>query len=352
MNNLMPRDFTINGIQRFGITLAGPPCEPLQENTEEFTWLAFAAHAGVSILEKVAGRQVMTTLGVTLVQEWLRGDSDFRFLGDLARMAEYVDDFLCAIRGNFPRVVVDSLGGLDVIAEARRIPSQDHSFSKYDPKRAGGIYYNRSQVSQMVSAAREANGTSRHGRKMSARFRTFLFMFAIATAHELTHLFVGYLAQGQDSTLSYTPPTLSYLNYTGPSRGESGRWLESLLFGGSIEFYRDSLDDDGQAGIPYILDSNALARKIEPSCVRQLVTNIRDFDTFPFTTTGEALTVEERREKGLLSMGSIYVNASQSSGAHMRSRWEGPAPLYDISADELCRVPLEPRRVLVKIRVV
>jgi hypothetical protein len=98
----------------------------------------------------------------------------------------------------------------------------------------------------MASAAREANETSRHGRKMAARFRTFLFMFAIATAHELTHLFVGYLAQGQDTTQSYTPPTLSYLNYAGPSWGESGRWLESHLFGGSVEFYRDISDDDGQ----------------------------------------------------------------------------------------------------------
>lgn len=98
----------------------------------------------------------------------------------------------------------------------------------------------------MASAGREANETSPDGRKMAARFRTLLFMFAIATAHELTLLFVGYLAQGQDTTQSYTPPTLSYLNYAGPSWGESGRWLESHLLGGSVEFYRDILDDDGQ----------------------------------------------------------------------------------------------------------
>jgi hypothetical protein len=42
MNNLMPRDFTVYGIQRFGITLAGPQCEPLQENTEEFTAVSLA----------------------------------------------------------------------------------------------------------------------------------------------------------------------------------------------------------------------------------------------------------------------------------------------------------------------
>ncbi|KAM0426359.1 hypothetical protein ACHAPT_008400 [Fusarium lateritium] len=116
---------------------------------------------------------------------------------------------------------------------------------------------------------------------MATRFRTFLFMFAVATAHELTHLFVGYLAQGQDTIDSYTPPGVSYLNYAGfrdqegiPPSGESGRWLESCLFGGSIEFYRDISDDQGQAGIPRVLDSSALARKIQPNCVLQLVTRI------------------------------------------------------------------------------
>ncbi|KAI8724197.1 hypothetical protein NCS52_00277400 [Fusarium sp. LHS14.1] len=350
MSSLMPRDFTVNGIQRFGITLAGSPSEPLQENTEEYTALAFAVHAGISILEKTAGRRTMKRLGTELVQARLLGGNGFQFHGDQYQVAEYVDKFLHAIRGNFPRVILDSLGP-DVIAEARRIQCEDHSFSQYNPKRAGGIYYNRSRVSQMASAAREANNKSSHGRKMAARFRTFLFMFAVATAHELTHLFVGYLAQGQDSTQSYTPPTLSHLNYAGPSWGESEHWLESRLFGGSIEFYRDISDYDGQAGIPYVLDSKARAKMILSTCVDELVTNIGEFDTFPFTTSDEALTTEERREKGLLSMGTTYVNDTPSSGTFMRSRCEGPAPLYDISASELCRVPLEPRRVLIKIRV-
>jgi len=43
MSNPMPRDFTVNGIKRFGITLAGPPSEPLQENTEEYTAVSLAS---------------------------------------------------------------------------------------------------------------------------------------------------------------------------------------------------------------------------------------------------------------------------------------------------------------------
>jgi len=88
----------------------------------------------------------MTSLGTALVQAWLLGGNGFRFHGDQDQMAEYVNEFLHAIRGNFPRVILDSLGP-DVIAEARRIQCQDHSFSQYNPKRAGGIYYSRSVCS-------------------------------------------------------------------------------------------------------------------------------------------------------------------------------------------------------------
>ena len=76
-------------------------------------------------------------------------------------------------------------------------------------------------------------------------------MFSLAAAHELTHLFVGYLAQGSDDYDTYTPPRVTYLNYGGSASsvlmlGESGRYLESTLFGGSLEFYWDVEDDAGQ----------------------------------------------------------------------------------------------------------
>ncbi|KAL2692444.1 hypothetical protein Neosp_002853 [[Neocosmospora] mangrovei] len=250
----MPRDFTVNGIGRLGITVAGHQSfEPLQENSLEFTGLAFAIHAGVSLLEKPEGRQTLHRLGRTVIQEWARGDGDFRFGGDPTQMTSYVEEFLGAIRRDFPRVLLGSVGGPDVIAEAKRTPGWDGNLFRYIPKKAAGIYYNRSRVSQMASAASQANDSNSAGRKMANRFRTFLFMFAVATAHELTHIFVAYLAQGRDEIESYTPPSVSYLNYTGlrdqagiPLSGESGRWLESRLFGGSIEFYRDISDDPGQ----------------------------------------------------------------------------------------------------------
>ncbi|PCD26721.1 hypothetical protein AU210_013143 [Fusarium oxysporum f. sp. radicis-cucumerinum] len=328
----LPRDFTVNGLGRIGITIRNQDgLEPLQENSLEFTGLAFAIHAGLSILEKPEGRQALQRVGLIVVQEWARAQR-FGFGGDPNLMPRYVDEFLLAVRRDFPRVIVGGVEG---------------------PDHAAGIYYNHSRVTRMALAARQSSDGSSEGRKMGNRFRSFLFLFAVATAHELTHVFVAYLAQGQDVIDSYTPPQVSYLNYTGlsddtgrPITGESGRWLESRLFGGSIEFYRDSSDDSGQAGIPYILDSEGLARKIQPACILQLVTRVNEFRTFPFETTGRPMTYQQRRTKGLLSLGSTEATGQQVGSTFMRPRRERPQPLYNIPVSELSRVPLEPRRAL------
>ncbi|KAF5536509.1 hypothetical protein FNAPI_11719 [Fusarium napiforme] len=305
-----PRDFTVNGLGRIGITLRNQDgLEPLQENSLEFTGLAFAIHAGLSILEKPEGRQALQRVGLVVVQEWARAQI-FRFGGDPNLMPRYVDEFLLAVRRDFPRVIVGGVEG------------SDH---------AAGIYYNHSHVTRMAIAARRSSDGSSEGRKMGNRFRTFLFLLAVATAHELTHVFITYLAQGQDVIDSYTPPQVSYLNYVGltddenlPVTGESGRWLESRLFGGSIEFYRDSSDDSGQC-----------------------CPNVQaEFRTFPFETTGRPMTYQQRRARGLLSLGSTEATGQQAGGTFMRPRRERPQRLYSIPASELSRVPLEPRRAL------
>lgn len=70
-------------------------------------------------------------------------------------------------------------------------------------------------------------------------------MFACATLHEMAHFFICYLTLGNDLD---TPDGVSFLDYgvsvdntgTVVRTGESGRWLENVLYGGCIEFYRDS----------------------------------------------------------------------------------------------------------------
>ncbi|KAL5586535.1 hypothetical protein FOBRF1_016405 [Fusarium oxysporum] len=352
----MPRDFTVNGVGLLGISVErqNRTVEPMQENSLEFTGLAFSIHAGLSLLEKPQGREALYRLGATLVREWRRSQT-FVFRGDVNRMAEYVNEFLRALRADFPRVIVGNVGGPEVVAEARRMPGGgwDGNLSLFLPKRAGGIFFNQTRVAEMANASRLGGHRSSRERKMAARHRSYLFMFAVATSHELTHLFVAYLAQGSDELDSYTPPTVSYLNYVGltdtqtnrPLTGESGRWIEGYLFGGSIEFYRDVSDDNGQTGIPHVLDAQALARKIHPDCILELVTRLPGFNRFPFTTTGSALTLSERQSRGLLSLSSTQAGAQQP-GTFMRARRERPVPLYNVSLNDLNRVPLEPGFIL------
>lgn len=74
---------------------------------------------------------------------------------------------------------------------------------------------------------------ARYGR----RWQHFLFMFACATLHEMAHFFICYLFRGN---FPNTPPGTTYLDYAQEPGGESGRWLESQLFGGALEYMTDS----------------------------------------------------------------------------------------------------------------
>jgi hypothetical protein len=82
------------------------------------------------------------------------------------------------------------------------------------------------------------------------RHKQFQFVFAIATAHELCHVFVAYLSRNTNNGERFTPGGVTFLEY-GESEevGESGRFIENLLFGGAMEWYRDRNDDDGQVSI-------------------------------------------------------------------------------------------------------
>lgn len=96
-------------------------------------------------------------------------------------------------------------------------------------------------------------------KKHKERYLNFHFLFAVATAHELMHAFVALLARASSDPDRYTPPETTHLNYgTPPSAidplgaGESGRYMEKVLFGGSLEFYRDPKDDDEQVSYLFV----------------------------------------------------------------------------------------------------
>lgn len=63
-------------------------------------------------------------------------------------MNQYLVVFLQKLRENFPRVVIQPLSSADEVAQYRRMPGQLANFggiiNNYNPKNAGGIYFNAS----------------------------------------------------------------------------------------------------------------------------------------------------------------------------------------------------------------
>ena len=102
----------------------------------------------------------------------------------------------------------------------------------------------KQRVRDMVEAATRAHRTNDLCDHENRRFRTFLFMFANVLLHEIGHVLVTFLTKGKTGTPQHVRPQLA--GYSMPGTGEAGRSLETILFGGTQEYYRDLDDDDSQ----------------------------------------------------------------------------------------------------------
>ncbi|KAH7001250.1 hypothetical protein EDB80DRAFT_87520 [Ilyonectria destructans] len=337
----------------------------IEENSWEFTLLASAANIGLEILETPEGKRTLENLGCLIVDEWYR-TRRYQFSGNPRLMRDYVTHFLSTLRADFPTIQIGNLGNPDCLGATERITGVwDGALTSFKPKLAVILSFNEGRVADMVEAARMSSaGNAGQGQPGAAsrlldRHKRFQFMLAATAAHELCHVFVAYLSGGRDTGYSYTPPTVSHLDlgYTAPggeddqSTGESGRWFENALFGGSLEFYRDPQDDNRQVGIPHVLDQHNVARRIDPRAIKGLVEFVqgsRRF-VFPFATVGSGITARQRAERGIRSLGSTQARGGLPPGtANLRfmqaqGRSSRPLRMYNVSAQELRRIPVDPR---------
>ena len=96
----------------------------------------------------------------------------------------------------------------------------------------------------MVAAMTRAEQTNDPNDHEHKRFRSFKFVFANTLLHEIGHVFVTFLTKGRTATPSHLQADVA--GYSGEHEGEAGRNLETIIFGGTIEYYRDHADDDSQ----------------------------------------------------------------------------------------------------------
>ncbi|KAF5974962.1 hypothetical protein FBULB1_7589 [Fusarium bulbicola] len=363
-----PLRATANGISMLSVSELNPRFgEPGQrqyitcpENSWAFTDLASAMNIGLEILESPPGRGVLVRLASQLIEIWdVRHEPCFR--GGPNQLAEHVNTFLSAIRNDFYTVAIDDLGSPAVLAASdRRLGVWNGDLRSYSPKGHAIILYNHRRVRDMVNASaavdridrgRDSSAARAQRRKMLLRHKHFQFMFATATAHEICHIFLGFISQqGRHGRLA-TPPSITHLDYgrgqpgdiDGLAQGESGRWVESKLFGGSLEFYQDRDDDDGQPGVLYILDSNEVAHRVRPQSILDFVERDRRFE-FPLATTGSGLTRRQRDQQQLYSIGSTQAAPYRADYLLMRARPER-MQFFNISRQELDGVPDRPRIV-------
>lgn len=96
----------------------------------------------------------------------------------------------------------------------------------------------------MVAAATRAVHSRDRNDYDNKQFRTFLFIFTNTFFHETCHLFTTFLTQGRAVTPRHIGAQVK--GYSKLNRGEFGRYMETVFFGGTLEYYIDPTRGVGQ----------------------------------------------------------------------------------------------------------
>lgn len=100
------------------------------------------------------------------------------------------------------------------------------------------------RIRDMLAAMIRAEQTNDPNDYEHKRFRTFNFIFANTFLHEIGHVFVNFLTKGRTGTPRRLRAEVA--GYSAEDRGEAGRHLETIIFGGTLEYFRDHADDESQ----------------------------------------------------------------------------------------------------------
>ncbi|KAK2799078.1 hypothetical protein FQN50_008584 [Emmonsiellopsis sp. PD_5] len=214
------------------------PMYKVEVNTSQYTFVAAAAALATKMLQTSQGIDAMTELALelagTVAMRKPIQDSPM-----LARQA--VQLFVDKISAKFPGIVIDSsINTVQMLGFHVGIVWYG-GLEDFDPRRHM-IHINAQRLEDLMAAADGGTPTA------EKHFQTFIFQLTNTFAHEVGgHLLMTFLSDlvvdhtGQVSR-AFTPPSVSYSNYAvydGFMAGESGRALEDILFGGSLEYYHD-----------------------------------------------------------------------------------------------------------------
>ncbi|KLU90634.1 hypothetical protein MAPG_10486 [Magnaporthiopsis poae ATCC 64411] len=260
---------------------------PIDGNTETY-------------LQSDRGRRTLERVGTEVIRAW--HDEGVLFEGDVQDIRRHVDHFLSRIRDNFPTVTLArGIRNPDNLAQTVRNDvgpppyNWDGNLWDYKPALATGFYFNLGRVQAMTQNFASPTLPQQQARERDV---TFQFLFGMATCHELVHA-QSIMSRGGDRLLP---------------RGESGRVFDLLMYGGTIEFYRDPSRGEDQPGVPYLLDASGLARKITRASIEAQILNPEDAAVYPLQTHPEAFDAAARIHRELRSMGAGLPPDSPGGG--------------------------------------
>jgi len=169
--------------------------------------------------------------------------------GDEQRALNHVEIFVAKIRARFPTIAIEgNLVGNTILGYHEPLEWKGEA-SEFDTDRMW-IFINSERMEGLVKAAYTSDDYIL-SKEHEERYLIYLFKLATTLIHESMHVFVTFLTNGT----TRTPRKFNHSKYVRKEDiGESGRFLETRLFGGALEWSPDSAQDHLQSGIPYLLD--------------------------------------------------------------------------------------------------
>ncbi|KAI0813846.1 hypothetical protein GGR55DRAFT_676775 [Xylaria sp. FL0064] len=232
-------------------TSGGAGTIPLDPSSVYFRAAAAAVDLGLSLLEIHEGHRNLPDVGIDVITHREHSHIHPETAANLHGLADIFTDKL---RESFPPLLLTNY--------------------------ITGQGFLRKMIKNLVDAGHEA---FRHpGDHLYTRaFQDFMVLMAVTVAHELVHLWIGYLATSRDSP--HTPVGVNSLasyytgdyarNYGtdnhGDGCGDSGRVWEDYALGGTLEAFGEASNQLGayQAGTLYCLDRTGAAREVRRSWI-------------------------------------------------------------------------------------
>ncbi|KAK7964465.1 hypothetical protein PG988_011439 [Apiospora saccharicola] len=228
--------------------------ETLPSTSTRFRIVEALIHLGLSVLETQQGKHSLVEVGKAVI----KGIDERRkrnrrvpghiYKGDLNDLPYWVDRFLSTIRNDFPVVCIDPDCEGEASAQRYDWEPTGEDMNKYSGEQAGLISVNKDIIENMLYARQQGPSVA------GGSYDTFKFQMGLTVAHEIIHLFVGFLT---GSERAMTPPNVSMPGYDrNETTGEAGRYWERIFLGGMVENWstKDHPMRDRQSGTPYLFD--------------------------------------------------------------------------------------------------